>query len=258
VSFAGYPDTTGLDAIEYRISDRYLVADSMDGGTRGKEQVCLIDSFWCYDPCGMQAKVNPLPALESGTVTFGCLNNFCKVNEPVLKLWARVLGKARDSRLVISSREGRHRQRTLEFLERQGAEPHRVEFVELRPRLEYLELYHRLDIALDPFPFNGGVTSCDALWMGVPVVSLAGETPVSRAGLSLLSNLDVPELVEPSEDDYVKIAVELASDLPHLAELRSTLRGRMEKSVLMDAPRFARQVEQAYLSMWERWCAASG
>jgi len=252
VSFAGYPDSTGLGAIEYRISDRHLLAGSADEGA-GKERVCLIDSFWCYDPCGMDVEVNPLPARESGTVTLGCLNNFCKVNQRVLRLWARVLGKVKNSRLVISCPAGSHRERTLEALEREGVEARRVEFVALQPLREYLELYHRLDIALDTFPYNGGVTTCDALWMGVPVVSLAGETPVSRAGLSLLSNLGMPELVAHSESEYANIAERLAGDLPGLARLRSTLRDRMKSSVLMDAPRFTRQVEQAYRQMWQAW-----
>jgi predicted O-linked N-acetylglucosamine transferase (SPINDLY family) len=141
----------------------------------------------------------------------------------------------------------------LEILEREGIEAHRVEFVEPRPRSAYLELYHRLDIVLDTFPYNGHTTSLDALWMGVPVVSLAGETPVSRAGLSQLSNLGLPELAAHSENDFVEIAAELALDLSRLALLRSTLRDRMKNSVLMDATRFARQVEEAYREMWRAW-----
>jgi protein O-GlcNAc transferase len=253
VSFAGYPESTGLEAIEHRISDRYLEAGSADERTVRKEQVHLIDSFWCYDPCGAELGPNGLPAGERGSVTFGCLNNFSKVNEPVLRLWARVLGKVKDSRLVLLSRIGSPRQRTLEVLGREGVEARRVEFVDFRPRREYLGTYHRLDIVLDTFPYNGHTTSLDALWMGVPVVSLAGETPVSRAGLSQLTNLGLPELVARSEEDYVKIAVELAGDLPRLAQLRSSLRARMQASVLMDAPRFTRQVEQAYREMWQAW-----
>jgi protein O-GlcNAc transferase len=255
VSFAGYPDSTGLEAIEYRISDRHLEPDSSDEAARRKERVCLIDSFYCYDSCGMEVDVNPLPALESGTVTFGCLNNFCKVNERVLGLWARVLGKVKDSRLVISSRAGSQRQRTLKALEREGVAESRVEFVDFRPRREYLELYRQLDIVLDTFPYNGGVTTCDALWMGAPVVSLAGEMPVSRAGLSLLTNLGLPELVAHSEEEYVHIAERLAGNLTRLTEIRAILRDRMKTSAIMDAPRFTQQVEQAYREMWRAWCA---
>jgi len=255
VSFAGYPESAGLEAIKYRISDRHLEASAADAAPGSKEQVCLIDSFWCYDPGEDDMEVTELPARESGRITFGCLNNLCKVNEPTLIIWARVLGKAPDSRLVLMADAGSHRQRTLETLGREGVDAHRVEFVEYRPRREYLETYHRLDIVLDTAPYNGHTTSLDALWMGVPVVSLAGETPVSRAGLSQLTNLGLRELVAHSEEDYVRIATELSRNLPGLADLRSTMRSRMKASVLMDAPRFARQVEQAYRDMWQAWCA---
>ena len=253
ISFAGYPESAGLEAIEYRISDRYLEEGSADGEAGSEEQVCLIDSFWCYDPCGADVEVNALPAGESGNITFGCLNNFCKVNEPLLNLWARVLGKVADSGLVLLAGPGKRRERTLEFLEREGVDAARVEFVEFRPHREYLESYHRLDIVLDTFPYNGHTTSLDALWMGVPVVTLAGETTVSRAGLSQLSNLGLPELIARSEAEYVNIAEGLARNLPRLAKLRSTLRARMENSLLMDAPRFARNIETVYQSIWQAW-----
>jgi predicted O-linked N-acetylglucosamine transferase (SPINDLY family) len=150
---------------------------------------------------------------------------------------------------------GSHRSRTLAFLEREGIEPRRVAFAAWRPRRQYLELYQELDVALDTFPYNGHTTSLDALWMGVPVVSLAGERTVSRAGWSQLSNLGLSELAVFTDDEFVKIAVRLARDLPRLAALRSTLRACLERSVLMDAPRFARSIEAAYRSMWQRWCA---
>ena len=255
VSFAGYPESTGLEAIEYRISDRYLEAQSADEKSRSKERLHLIESFWCYDPGGVEALPNPLPALETGRVTFGSLGNFRKVNGRTLKLWARALGSVKESRLLKWCPAGSHRQRTLETLEREGVESRRVEFVEFRPRREYLELYHLLDIVLDTFPYNGHTTNLDALWMGAPVVSLAGETPVSRAGLSQLTNLGLPEWVARSEMDYVNIAKSLADDLPRLAILRATLRERMKTSVLMDAARFTLQVEQSYRDMWRAWCA---
>lgn len=260
VSFAGYPESSGLETIHCRISDKWMEQDGVaqSDGTivkvNGPEQVYFIDSFWCYDPCGLEVATNEPPAQEAGVITFGSLNNFCKVNEPLLKLWARVLGAVMNSRLIILSHEGTHRQRTLQFLEREGVEANRIEFATPRPRKEYLELYHRLDIVLDTFPYNGHTTSLDALWMGVPVVSLCGKRPVSRAGLSQLNNLGLPELVAFSDDQYVDIATRLANDIPRLKELRATLRQRMEKSVLMDGPHFARQIEACYRSMWRQWC----
>jgi predicted O-linked N-acetylglucosamine transferase (SPINDLY family) len=147
------------------------------------------------------------------------------------------------------------RQQTADRLQRSGIDPRRLRFVGKVPISDYLLLYSQIDIALDPFPYCGGTTTCDSLWMGVPVISLRGGTAVGRAGLSLLSNVGLPELVASSTDDYVALAATLAIDLPRLTALRSTLRYRMEQSPLMDAPRFARDVEAAYRSIWERWCA---
>jgi len=254
VSFAGYPESTGVDAIEYRISDRIVEDSAADRVSGNKEQVFLLDSFWCYDLGGMDIEVNALPAKENGRVTFGSLTHVCKINEPLLRLWARVLAQVGDSHLVLLGRAGSHRQGIWERLEREGVERQRVEFVEPRPHRMYLELYHRLDMVLDTLPYSGHTTSLDALWMGVPVVSLVGKTRVSRGGLSILTNLGVPELVAPTEDDYIKIAVQLAHDLPRLAELRATLRSRMEASVLTDAARFTQSIEAAYRAMWRRWC----
>src|SRR5262249_40257316 len=143
--------------------------------------------------CGVNVKVNDLPASTAGSITFGCLNTFAKVNEPLLKLWARVLREVPGSRLLLLARAGSHRRRTAGLPAREGLAADRVEFVEPCPRPEYFERYHRLDIVLDTFPYNGHTTSLDALWMGVPVVSLAGPTRVSRGGASILHNLGCPE-----------------------------------------------------------------
>ena len=172
-----------------------------------------------------------------------------------MKLWAQVLKAVDRSRLLLHAAEGSHRQHTLELLEGEGIERDRVTFVPRMPRARYLELYHRIDLGLDTFPCAGGTTSLDAFWMGVPVITIVGQTAVSRAGLSLLSNLGLPELIAETPEQFVSIAVELANDLPRLTDLRATLRDRLRASPLMDAPRFARNVEAAYREMWKRWCA---
>ena len=254
VSFAGYPESAGVEAIRHRFSDRWMESKQrMHPAT----EIYLLDSFWCFDPCGLKVEVGEFPARKNGFVTFGSLNNFCKINDPVLQLWAKLLRQVENSRLIFLSSAGSHRERTRDFMGRLGVEPQRVDFLSPCPRREYLELYSRLDLVLDPFPYNGHSTSLDALWMGVPVVTLAGDTAVARAGLSILHNLDLRELVAHSEEDYVAIASELAHTPSRLAELRSTLRPRMEASVLMDAPHFARQIEAAYRSMWRQWCIDS-
>ena len=172
----------------------------------------------------------------------------------MLTLWAQVLRQVENSRLLLLAPQGSHRQRTLDRLGQEGIDPGRIEFVPPQPRREYLELYHRIDLGLDSFPYNGHTTSLDSFWMGVPVVTLVGQTAVSRAGWCQLSNLGLTELAAQTPEQFVRIAVELARDLPRLEELRSTLRQRMEQSPLMDAPRFARNIEAAYRQMWRTWC----
>ncbi len=136
-----------------------------------------------------------------------------------------------------------------------GIEAERIEFVEYRPRRQYLEVYRQIDIGLDTVPYNGHTTSLDSFWMGVPVVTRVGHTVVGRAGLSQLSNLGLAELAARNDQEFISIAANLAAELPRLTTLRATLRERMQRSPLMDAPRFARNVETAYRQMWCAWCA---
>ena len=250
-----YPGTTGLSTIDYRLTDPHLDPAGLNDRYYSEQSIRLPDTFWCYDPLIGELAVNAPPVLEKGYITFGCLNNFCKVNVAVLSLWARVLKRVDRSRLMLLTAEGSHRQCTLRQLEREGVTPDRVTFVAHRSRARYLELYHGIDIGLDTVPYNGHTTSLDSFWMGVPVVTLTGPTAVGRAGLSQLMNLGLAELIAYCPEQYVRIAVELAHDLSRLSGLRATLRDRMQASPLMDAPRFAGNVEAAYREMWRRWCA---
>jgi predicted O-linked N-acetylglucosamine transferase (SPINDLY family) len=255
VTFAGYPGTTGLATMDYRLTDPLLDPLGLDDDFYSEESIRLPDTFWCYDPITDDPAVNLLPALETGVVTFGCLNSFIKVNEEVLKVWARVLKAVDRSQIVVMAPEGGHRQRTMELLQSEGIAPSRVTFVSNCPRDEYLALYHRIDIGLDTVPYNGHTTSLDSLWMGVPIVTLVGQSVVGRAGLSHLSTLGLPELIARTSDQFVEISAGLAGDLPRLINLRASLRERMRQSPLMDASRFARNVETTYIAMWQRWCA---
>ncbi|MGA2442601.1 MAG: hypothetical protein ABSH08_16730, partial [Tepidisphaeraceae bacterium] len=254
-TFAGYPGSTGLDTIDYRLTDPYLDPPGLNDQFYSETSIRLPDSFWCYDPLVTELSVNSLPAQTDGHVTFGCLNKFCKVNEQVLRLWAQILKTVDRSRLMMLCPEGSHRQPLLDMLQREGINPDRVELIAHRPRLQYLELYHRIDVGLDTFPYNGHTTSLDSFWMGVPVITLVGQPVVGRAGLSQLTNLGLTELIAQTPEQYVRIAAELAGDLPRMAELRRTLRPRMQASPLMDAPRFARNIEAAYRQMWRNWCS---
>ena len=211
VTFAGYPGTTGLAAIDYRITDPWLDPPGLPADCYAEESVRLPNSFWCYDPLENELAFNGLPAAAKGFVTFGCLNNFCKVNPPVLKLWAGVLKAVDRSQLTVLGGEGEHRQRTLDLLETEGVARDRVTFVARRPRPQYLKYYHGIDIGLDTVPYNGHTTSLDSLWMGVPLITLVGPTVVGRAGLSQLMNLGLVELIARSPEEYVRIAVEWAA-----------------------------------------------
>ncbi len=254
-TFAGYPGSTGLETIDYRLTDPYLDPPGLNDQFYSEKSFRLPHTFWCYDPLGANVAVNALPAHSHGHITFGCLSNFCKVNDPVLKLWAQVLKAVDRSRMVILAPEGSHRQRLLDLLQREEIAPDRIEFVTQRPRVPYLELYHRIDVGLDTLPYNGHSTSLDSFWMGVPVITLVGKTVVGRAGVSQLTNLGLTELIANTPQEYVRLAAELAGDLPRLAELRRTLRPRMQSSPLMDAAGFARDIEAAYRQMWRTWCA---
>lgn len=256
VTMAGYPGSTGLAAIDYRLTDPYLDPADADDAVYVEQSVRLPDTFWCYDPLGEDLAAGTLPADSGGGITFGCLNNFAKVNDDVLALWAAVLRAVEGSRLHLLCHEGSHRSRTLRTLEAHGIEARRVEFFGYRPRTDYLKLFQGIDISLDTVPYNGHTTSLDSLWMGVPVVTLVGTTVVGRAGLSQMANIGMTELVAGSPEQFVAIATALAADRPRLRELRQSLRRRMQSSPLMDAQRFARGVEQAYRQMWRRWCAA--
>ncbi len=257
VSWMGYPGSTGLSTIDYRLTDPYLDPPGAKDSGSSEQALRLPDTFWCYDPQGDQPLVNDLPALTSGFITFGCLNNFSKVNDGVLLLWAKVLGAVPQARLLLLAPRGQARDHVLGILRQQGIDEPRVEFADRQPRQQYLRNYNRIDLGLDLLPYNGHTTSLDAFWMGVPTITLIGKTVVGRAGWSQLCNLDLRELAARTPEEYVALAVQLAGDLPRLQEMRATLRGRMRASPLMDASRFAHHMEQAYRQMWRTWCQQS-
>lgn len=260
VTYLAYCGTTGLEAIDYRLTDPFLDPPAASepaesaAAIYSERSVWLPETYWCYRPPQATPPVNPPPVLAAGHVTFGCFNNFCKVTDPTLAAWAEVLRAVPQSRLLLHAAPGSHRQRVSDFLAREGVSPERVSFVGFLQSAEYFRLYQAVDVVLDPFPYGGGTTTCDAIWMGVPVVSLIGETAVGRGGLSLLANVGLMELAAADRDRYVQVAVELACDRARLEELRGSLRQRMQASPLMDEPRFARHVEAAYRGMWRRWC----
>lgn len=179
------------------------------------------------------------------------------MNDATIRLWARVLRSIEDSHLLLLVPEGSPRDRVTRLLQVEGIGAERVAYAGKLPRPEYLALHHRIDLGLDTLPYNGHTTSLDAYWMGVPIVTLVGQTVAGRAGWSQLSNLGLTGLAAQTPDEFVRVATNLARDLPRLAALRAELRGRMERSPLMDAPRFARHIEAAYRAMWRQWCESA-
>ena len=251
VTYLAYCSTTGVDAIDYRVTDRLL--DPLgESESYTETSLRLPNCYWCYSapPLG-----RPATQRHAGPRTFGCLNNFAKVSDLTLALWMRLLKRAPEARLLLYARTEGHRDRVRRALHEAGVDESRAAFVGRQSLAHYLETYREIDVALDPYPYGGGTTTCDALWMGVPVVSLAGRTAVSRAGSTLLSSVGLERLVVRSEDQYVERAAELIGDEPELKELRKGLRDRIESSPVMDAPQFARDYEAALRTAWRIWCS---
>jgi predicted O-linked N-acetylglucosamine transferase (SPINDLY family) len=261
VTYLGYPGTTGLSAIDYRITDAFADPPGMTEGHHSEKLIRLAGCAWCYGP-DSQNVPSESPATQSGVVTFGCFNNLAKVNDRTLGLWARILDAVPGSRLLLKSigflsMDARRRVRE-SLCSQSGIGEERLDIRGPEDSHEsHLALYREMDIALDTFPYHGTTTTCEALWMGVPVVTLAGRTHVSRVGVSLLTNVGLPELIAESEDDYVRMAVELARDVERLVSYRSNLRDGMLGSQLLDAPSFAREIEGAFRQMWTSWCETS-
>jgi protein O-GlcNAc transferase len=257
-TWAGYVGTTGLSAMDYLIADERQVPV-------GREEECvekvvrLPNCYVCFAPPSYAPDVGNLPALETGKVTFGCFNNLSKINASVAALWAQLLNRLPASTLVLKTHQlddARLKARVAEMFKTQGVDPARVSLLGRSPHRGLLQEYNRVDIALDPFPYSGGLTTLESLWMGVPVVTKQGDRFAARHTASHLTAVGLPELIASDAADYVGTAHRLASDLPGLAALRRELRPRMAASPLCDGQRFAQDLEAAYRQMWRNWCKA--
>ena len=256
VTYIGYQNTTGMAAMDYRLTDDWSDPPGTNDEFYTEKLVRLPVSFFCFQPSANAPPVNSLPALANGYVTFGSFNNFAKVTPEVLATWARLLAAVPKSRLIVLANAERSLAEYFEeTFRKQGIETNRVTIADRRPHGEYLELIRQVDVVLDPFPFNGHTTTCDSLWQGVPVVTLAGSSYVSRFGGSGLVTLGLQELIVRSPAEYIEIAAGLAGNLDRLQDLRSTLRQRMAASPLLDFVGFTRNLEVAYRRMCTDWCA---
>ncbi len=261
VSYLGYPNTTGMQAMDYRLTDSWADPPGASDHLHTERLWRLPQGFLCYRPPLEAPEVAALPAETNGAITFGAFNYAGKTNREVLAAWARILDALPDARLLFKNKsftDASTCERYLKQLEELGVDRSRVETAGATwDKSEHLATYHRVDVALDTFPYNGTTTTCDSLWMGAPVVTLAGEAHRGRVGTGLLARVGLDGLAARSSEEYVEIAVALASDRRRLAELRRGLRARMT-SHLCDAEAFTRELERAYREMWSEWCRDTG
>ena len=263
-TWLGYPFTTGLSNMDYRIVDAIVEPEGLAEHLSTEKLVRIPGTFCAYRPSigapdrllTHELDVLTTPAKLNGYVTFGCCNNIAKLTDFTLEMWGRIMNQASTARLLIEA-PGMDSEATRNQLydrcQKQGIPMDRVIFTNRAENRQY-SLYHKIDIALDPYPCNGGTTTCDALFMSVPVISLSGTRFMSRMGATFLKNIGHPEWVTSSPDEYVQIAVDLASDIARLDQIRQCLRAEVERSPLMDETGFARKMERAYKEMWYAWC----
>lgn len=260
VSYLGYSNTTGLDNVHYRIVDELTDPEGPADALATERLVRVPGPFIAYMPGAHTREPGPLPAERNGYVTFTSFNMLNKVNQRVIDSWSALLQSVPGSKLLLKAiglgDESRRDQYRRAFVER-GIDPEQLELLARVPRHDdHMAVYDRCDIALDPFPYNGTTTTCEALWMGVPVVTQLGQRHAARVGASLLTAVGLSELVAPDTASYLELARALAADLPRLADLRRGLRARMLSSPLMDAPRLVRELETVYGEMWKSWCGS--
>lgn len=258
-TWLGYLGTTGLATMDYRICDAYTDPPGLTEGFHTEQLARLPDCQWCYAPYLDLPPVGELPMLGNGYPILGSFNNPSKLNDRVLELWAEMLSIIPQARLRFAAVfPGRAQDRVVSILNRLGVALERIEFMPRLPYRDYLVSISAVDLALDPFPYNGGTTSIETLVMGVPLVTLAGDHSVARGGVSLLSNLGLTELIAATPQDYMEIVRRLTNDPARLAALRGSLREQVQASPLMDGARFTRNLEALYRQMWRAWCKTQG
>jgi protein O-GlcNAc transferase len=254
LTWMGYSNTTGLKQVDYRITDALADPPGEADALHSEKLVRLPGGFCCYEPRQDAPEPGAVPCLANGHLSFGCFNNPDKINDRVIALWARILQELPESRLILKGTGleiPARRRRLEEAFRTRGVDPACVELrLQNKTAAEHLGEYAQVDVALDTFPYNGVTTTCEALWMGVPVVALAGDRHAGRTGLTLLTHAGVPELVADSEEQYLEIALALARDPARLAGYRSGLRARLRASPLLDAGEFTRHLEAAFRELW--------
>lgn len=258
VSYLGYAWTTGLCAVDWRITDAHIDPPGQSDLFSAERLMRLPQTQWVYQAPEVSPPINALPAVGRGFVTFGSVNKRQKITPQTVQMWAAVLRATPNSRMhIMAGGLGDPTAQTLlrQTLAQQGVEPERLILSGPVGLAQYMQYFHEVDIILDTYPCAGGTNTCHALWMGVPVVTRIGHTSLSRVGLSVLANVGLNDLVADSAEAFVRIAAELAGDLNRLSSLRAGLRRRMQQSPLCDAAGFTRNLEAAYQQMWRQWCS---
>jgi protein O-GlcNAc transferase len=257
-TYLGYPATTGLPTIDYRITDALADPPGQTEKWHTEKLVRLPDSAWCYRPLLDAPPVAQAPCLSRGDVTFGSFNMLPKITPQMIQLWSQILRETPGSHLVVKTRsfdDEPTRRRVAGEFANAGIDPNRLELRQRTPaQLSHLADYGNIDIELDTHPYNGTTIICESLWMGVPVVTLAGPSHLSRVGMSLLTTVGLPELVAHSPEQYVAIATALAADPLRLAALRASIRQRVADSSLRKEIPFTRNLERVYRTTWQAWC----
>lgn len=257
MTYLGYPNTTGIRAIDYRITDSVVDPPGDTDGYYTERLVRLTNAFFCYQPPMSAPDVQELPMSRNGYITFGSFNGLMKINNDVIALWSNVLNAIPGARLLLQARafaDPGCRARLLEQFARHGIEGARLEILGPMPLDAHLEMYHRVDVVLDTFPWGGHTTTCHALWMGVPVVAIESDCFVGRMGTTILSRIGLDTLVAKTVEEYGDIARRLAVDPEQTRALRATLRSRVAQSPLCDGPVFCRELESRFRDAWQRWC----
>ena len=253
ITWLGHPATTGIPAIQWRITDHYAEPEGLTEHLNSEQLYRMPEVFCCYQPIVAPEPAARLPYDETGVLTLGCFNNFAKVTPPVIACWGDLLRQLPRARLLLEIHGAEEEAFANDIRQRfvsAGARTDQVDILPRRAGQQYV-LYRQVDLALDPFPCCGGNTSCDSLWMGVPFITLAGDSFVSRIGVTLLQNVGLAELIADDVAGYQAKVLALAEDLPRLRALRDGLREKMQASPLMDGPRFARHFAQGLQTMWQ-------
>jgi protein O-GlcNAc transferase len=261
IAYPRYPCTTGLDAMDYRLTDEWTDPIGKTEDHYCEKLIRLPGGYLAYEPPESAPPIGPLPALENGYITFGFFQTPVRLNRGVLDVVAAILARCADSRLLIHhgvhdfDRPGRHaRERIVQAFAERSVDPGRLSFRGMLPLPEHLALLAQVDIALDSFPYSGQTTTCECLWMGVPLVTLAGDRHAARVSASILRRTRLGDWVAESVEEYVNLAVKHASATAPLAELRRWLRARFAASPVLDGSQLAHEVGQACREAWREWC----